>query len=156
MMNVKPGRPKANSALPAGVVAIAGLVLAVIALSRVTGAMGASPDYPVDYRVASHNLTAAQVATTITARLTEMGGATSPATVKSMTVVPMSELAAVESGAGAPVDGSPDAAATVWVVRAEGAFVGLRVPPGAKPIHSATGYFIVDDATGDIIGMGMP
>jgi hypothetical protein len=156
MMNVKPGRPKANAAFPAGVVVIAVLVLLAIALSRVAGAIGATPDYPVNYRVASHNLTAAEVATTITARLTEMGGAASSASVTGMTVVPMSELAALEPEAGAPVDGSPDAAATVWVVRAEGAFVGLRVPPGAKPIHSATGYFIVDDATGEIIGMGMP
>ncbi|HEY3548959.1 MAG TPA: hypothetical protein VGK17_23035 [Propionicimonas sp.] len=162
-MIVKPGRPQAGPGVSAGVTAvslflllIAVLLLVVLALPRISGGTGASPDYPVEFRVAAHKMSAADVDSTIKARLTEMGGTTSPAKVTGMTVLSMSDVSAVEPGAGGPVDGSPDAATTVWVVRAEGSFVGLRVPPGAKPIHSTTGYFIVDDATGEIVGMGMP
>ena len=42
----------------------------------------------------------------------------------------------------------------VWLVHAEGTFATNR---GAKPIPPAsTGYFIIDDLTGDIVGFGFP
>lgn len=43
---------------------------------------------------------------------------------------------------------------TVWVVRAEGRFV-KRVPLG-PPIVNTTGYYVIDDATGEIVGRGSP
>lgn len=66
------------------------------------------------------------------------------------------EAAKIEPGIGAPDPGTPEAARRVWVVRAEGRFVGDRVPPGADPVIGRTGYLVIDDATGEIIGMGMP
>lgn len=44
----------------------------------------------------------------------------------------------------------------VRLVRARGTFVGQRIPPGVKPIESSSGFLVVDDDTGDVLGMGMP
>lgn len=61
------------------------------------------------------------------------------------------------SGVGAIVAESayPGAAAdrTYWVVAAEGTFVGRRGIGGDKVTTS--GYFVIDDATGDIVEMGL-
>ena len=65
------------------------------------------------------------------------------------------EVSAVESNAGRRA-GAPGAFGPVWVVRARGPFVGRHVPPGNPPVRSATGYFVISDATGNILGMGMP
>jgi hypothetical protein len=44
----------------------------------------------------------------------------------------------------------------VWIVRASGPFYSDRVPPSAAPIVESTGYFVIDDGSGQIVGMGMP
>jgi hypothetical protein len=41
----------------------------------------------------------------------------------------------------------------VWLVRAEGTFVSLRGPdPG--PLTAERGFYVIDDASGEIIGFG--
>jgi hypothetical protein len=55
----------------------------------------------------------------------------------------------------APND-APGARRLVWVVRATGHFVGMRVPPGRGPIVGTSGYLIIGDKTGEILGMGLP
>lgn len=49
-----------------------------------------------------------------------------------------------------------DPAAVVWIVRARGPFVGLRVPAGQQPASGESGYFVISDALGEVLGMGMP
>jgi hypothetical protein len=61
---------------------------------------------------------------------------------------------AVEPRAFRPAPGT--ATGPVWIVRARGRFEGRRVPPGAPYVVAPTGFFVVDDATGDIVEMGLP
>jgi hypothetical protein len=135
------------------------LLVATVAITATllarSGAAG-SGGYPIDALVASHHLTAAQVETVVLDRLTAMGTAVGAAQISHMTVLPMSMLPTIEPGAGAPAPGSAEAGQVVWLVRASGRFVGMRVPPGAAPITASSGYFLVDDATGQTLGMGMP
>lgn len=154
---VKPVRPKSNLALP-GWMFLAAVVLAilVLAIPRVVGGAGAAAAYAIDYRVKTHELQAADVDRIVLDRLSAMGGESIPGAVTKMTVALMSDLPSIEPTAGSPAEGSPDGDSTVWIVRASGSFVGLRVPPGAKPIAADSGYFLVDDKTGEIVGMGMP
>jgi hypothetical protein len=76
--------------------------------------------------------------------------------IVSITVMPLGGISAIEPNAGAPDPNTAFANTIVWVVRAHGTFVGDRVPPGGNPAIGTTGYFMIDDATGDVIGMGMP
>jgi hypothetical protein len=61
-----------------------------------------------------------------------------------------SDARSVESSSA----GDPTAKGLVWIVRAEGTFLTNRGlgPPRVWP----SGYFIIDDATGGILGDGMP
>ena len=79
------------------------------------------------------------------------------ATVDEMTLVPSdSDVRTIEpESALGPEPGAPTGGA-VWVVRARGHFVGRRVPPGVPDVRSSTGYFVIEDATGDVRAMGMP
>lgn len=80
------------------------------------------------------------------------------ASVKVLSINPVSRSDAdrVEPRLGAIDPENPDAGRLVWIVRAEGAFFGGRVPPGAKPIVGTTGYIVIDDETGLVVGMGTP
>jgi hypothetical protein len=60
----------------------------------------------------------------------------------------------VEPAAAKPVEAAP--IGPVWVVRARGHFVGGRTPPGVKPVVAKSGYFVIDDNSGEILEMGMP
>lgn len=156
---VRAGPPSVRDVVSGGAALIAVAVIAFALFMRVrsdSAVASAGQTYSVDYRVPAKVLSAAQVADIVEARLMTMGGSTSAPKVLRMTVVPLSAVASVELGAGSTSAGSPEADAVVWVVRAEGTFIGTRVPPGAKPIVGSTGYFILDDATGDVIGMGIP
>lgn len=132
-------------------------IAAVIAIAVVNARSGAGAQtYPVTETVAAHAMSSTAVADKVIARLVSMGSPGSQARIVKMTVTTGADAVRYETRAGRPPANSRDASAVVWVVRAEGAFVGLRIPPGADPIVSPTGYFIVDDATGEIIEMGMP
>lgn len=78
-----------------------------------------------------------------------------PVKLLSITAVMASNIRSVETRAGAPDPGSGDDA-VVWVVRAQGPFIGLRVPPGRDPIVNDSGYLVIDDATQSVVSMGMP
>jgi hypothetical protein len=43
-----------------------------------------------------------------------------------------------------------------WRVVAEGTFTNTRTPPRASPGVASSGYFVIDDATGGVIGFGYP
>ena len=77
-----------------------------------------------------------------------------PAKLISITALMASKAEAVEREAGAPDPASVDDR-VIWIVRGQGAFIGLRVPPGREPILSDTGFLTFDDATGTQIGMGI-
>jgi hypothetical protein len=141
----------------AGLVLLGAALLAATALALgVVRSGGATARYTVNEQVSSHGMSPTAVADKVLAQLASMGTPVSNARILSMTVTTGANAADYEAGSGRPGPDSPEAKAVVWVVRAEGSFVGLRVPPGAKPITSSTGYFIIDDATGDVVGMGMP
>jgi hypothetical protein len=73
----------------------------------------------------------------------------------SLTAVLASNIRAVEPSAGFPDPGSVDDT-TIWIARASGPFIGMRVPPGKNPIKADTGYVVIDDVTGKVLQMGMP
>jgi hypothetical protein len=73
-------------------------------------------------------------------------------------VTAVSGLAAihtVEPSFGKPGPAIPDIG-PVWIVRGEGQFVGHFGPPNGPPPHAASGFEVVVDSTGAVIGMGMP
>lgn len=81
--------------------------------------------------------------------------ADAPLRIISLTPVLRSEADKVEPRLGIVDSENPDAGRLIWIVRAQGAFFGGRVPPGAKPIIGTTGYLVIDDDTGLIVGMGI-
>lgn len=138
-------------------VVLALVALAVFLMSR--GAVGGSASqsaYTVDLRMAAHTQSTTRIEGQVLSRLNAMGTPPGSARILSMTLLPLADLASVEKNAGGPAPGSQEAAMPVWVVRAEGTFVGTRVPAGAKPAVGTSGYFVIDDASGDIVEMGMP
>jgi hypothetical protein len=154
---VVPSRSGASRFASIGATVIAAAILAFAFLSRSSGAAGAtSSTYPIDYQVASPHLSAAFVEAVVLGKLNGMSGTANGAKVLRMSVVPMSLVSTVEPLAGAPGPGAPDADNAVWVVRAQGSFLVNRVPPGGHPFVGATGFFLVDDATGETVGMGTP
>jgi hypothetical protein len=62
---------------------------------------------------------------------------------------------AVEPSFGTPGPAIPDIG-PVWIVRGKGLFVGHFGPANGPAPHAASGYEIVVDSTGAVIGMGMP
>ena len=145
-----------RSRLTIGGAAAAIAMVALVAALLARSGSAASARYVVDDRVGATHLSAGQVESVVLARLAAMGTPADARQISRMTVLQMSMVPTIEARAGAPPSDSPDANDVVWVVRAEGHFVGQRVPPGAQPIVASTGYFVVDDATGETIGMGMP
>lgn len=80
------------------------------------------------------------------------GRAVPDVAIQSMTVTTAGRIPDVEASGAVP----DDPAAVVWIVRARGPFVGLRVPAGQQPAFGESGYFVISDALGEVLGMGMP
>jgi hypothetical protein len=78
-----------------------------------------------------------------------------PPKLISMVAVLASEASKVEPLAGFPDPRSADDT-VVWVVRAEGEFIGLRGPPGTGPVTKDSGFFVIEDVTGLVRQTGMP
>jgi hypothetical protein len=119
----------------------------------------ASGSFSVEYKVAPVALTQAQVANIALGLIDKMKAEHDTGVaprIDSMVVLRLSDLPSVTRSAGAPDAGSPDAQSIVWFVRAHGTFVGLHTPPGIQPAVASTGYFIIDDASGTVVGMGLP
>jgi hypothetical protein len=51
--------------------------------------------------------------------------------------------------------GDPEASRLVWVVKATGWFVARTGPAGRPPDAGPDGYLVIDDATGQTVGMGV-
>jgi hypothetical protein len=81
-------------------------------------------------------------------------GAAESSTVLKATAARGADVDSVEPGAGT-AEGE-QAESVYWVVRARGTFVGARGPAGSSDRVAATGYIVIDDATGDVVGMGLP
>ncbi len=102
------------------------------------------------------SLTAAHVGQIVTETLTAAArrfGRSTPIVIETIRAVPAGAVEALEPATG---HGSPPSVGVRWVVRARGPFVGERVPAGMQPIFQDSGFFIIDDATGTILQMGMP
>lgn len=76
--------------------------------------------------------------------------------IQSIAATTWSEVGVHESRAAGPETGSADALRVVWVVRGEGSFRVMRTPPGREPFVGESGYLLIDDETGMILGMGTP
>ena len=132
----------------------AGVVLAVVAIAGCSLLSG--PVVRIDEAV-SPRLTPAQVADIAIGRIHEMeqvaGRAAKPARVLNITAttpagVPRLEPRAGQGGAAVP--------GVLWLVRAEGTFTNSRTPPGAEPMVATSGYLVISDADGGILGLGFP
>ena len=73
-------------------------------------------------------------------------------------VMPVEEMPAAIPGIEV-IGGNPPPSGLVWVVRANGPYLSMKgLPPGAsgQPYTTAThGWFVVDDASGEIIAVEM-
>jgi hypothetical protein len=65
-----------------------------------------------------------------------------------------SDVARFEPAAGRPL--GAENIGPVWLVRANGRFVGGHGPPGSAPVEADSGYYVVSDADGGVLGMGLP
>jgi hypothetical protein len=82
-----------------------------------------------------------------------VGRVVRPARIIAVTATTAAGVARLEPQSGF---GLPPPVGIEWLVRAEGTFTNDRVPPGGHPMVDASGYFIVGDADGAILGFGMP
>lgn len=102
-------------------------------------------------------MTADQVAEVAVRQLRQMeksaGRTAAPARVLSMTATTAEGVVRLEPAAG---QDSLLTAGIVWLVRAEGTFTNNRTPPGAESLVAPSGYFIISDADGGIVGSGFP
>lgn len=135
-----------------------GAVLAAVAIPQFTGVLGGGP--PPEPTVSiqaglAHRLdvsTVQGIAEQHLGSMQTMAAGGQAIAIQKISAVAADRVTSVE--AAAPVE--TDATGIRWVVRATGTFVGQRVPLGNPPIVADTGYLIIDDATGEVVGMGMP
>jgi hypothetical protein len=80
-----------------------------------------------------------------------LGRTLAPIRIIRVTAIDSNRVAEVEPGAGVEVGPPPT---TVWVVRAEGTFTSNR--PRNGPISAASGYYVISDKDGSVIGFGFP
>lgn len=70
-----------------------------------------------------------------------------------LTATTAAGIVRLEPGAG---QGDPMPEGINWLVRAEGTFTTNRGPVGGAAGVAASGFFIISDANGDILGFGYP
>jgi hypothetical protein len=110
-----------------------------------------SPGLPVTVRSGTDpHRDPQQVARTV---LDQLGA---EARIEKMTAIPSDAAIRSEEPNGSRLVPGAQPSGPVWVVRARGSFVGRRTPPGVPDVKSSTGYFVIDDATGEVIEMGTP
>ncbi len=137
---------------------------AFVSVAWVVGSNAAGAGYRVDTPIGvTGQMTPEQVASKVTAFLAQNASialsASTPTVatkIDQMVLARPDEVGAIEPrAAGISLQRQSDPAALLWVVRAHGAFVTQR-GRSMEPRVFASGYLIIDDATGDIVGMGMP
>lgn len=82
-----------------------------------------------------------------------LGHTEKPARIISVTATTAGGVARLGPDAGR---GDAPALGVQWVVRAEGTFINDRMPPGAEPMVATSGYFVISDLDGSVIGFGFP
>ena len=82
-----------------------------------------------------------------------VGRVVAPARIVRMTVTTSGAAGRVEPGTGSDVR-MPNS--IVWVVRAFGTFTNRRTPPGGEPGVAGSGFYVIADADGSILGFGFP
>lgn len=75
--------------------------------------------------------------------------------IDSITVVASLGAVATFEGRGGPGRDLP-AMGPIWIVRGQGVFIPRFLPPGVVAVPSPTGYYLVSDESGDLVGMGTP
>jgi hypothetical protein len=135
--------------------ALAGVALALAALTGATASILPSEGYRTTIAVANPRMGAEAVAELARVQLRRMELA-APARVAieivDVNAVPASNIQDVEPRA--KVEESPNLAPdrTLWLVHANGPFISFR-GLAAGPRTGTSGWFIIDDATGDVVGM---
>ena len=81
------------------------------------------------------------------------GRVVAPARIVRMSVTTWSGAARIEPNAGRP---DPPSNEAVWVVRAFGTFTTQRGRNGAQPAAAGSGYYVIADADGSVLGFGFP
>jgi hypothetical protein len=79
--------------------------------------------------------------------------AVQPPKILAITATTASGVETLEPGSGHQ---APPVPGIQWLVRAEGTFTNDRGPSGASQAIAPTGYFVIDDADGGVIGYGFP
>jgi hypothetical protein len=117
----------------------------------VTGvAIGLSPRMTAD----GASLVAIQAIGDMRSAAAAAGQRTTTTTIRSVLCVRRVDIGSLEPrAAGAQPKGDPNAA--FWIVRAEGTFVTQR-GRSITPLVGTSGYFIIDDTSGEIVAWGMP
>src|SRR3990170_3562974 len=133
-----------------------GMLLAAVAIPQLTGVLGGGPPLEPTVSVQA-GLTPRLDASTVQ-KIAEQHLASMQTMAAGGQAIAVHEISAVGGDPMAGREPAPpveaDASGIRWVVRATGTFVGQRVPPGNPPIVADTGYLIIDDATGEVVGMG--
>ena len=79
---------------------------------------------------------------------------TTPTVIRSIDCIHPADIGSLEPrAAGTQSDRDPNA--VLWIVRAQGTFVNQHVR-SLTPAVATSGYFVIDDATGQSVGWGMP
>lgn len=136
---------------PRWVLVLGAVLLVIAAIVAFLAVRGRGADaYTVDVPAGLHpRMTASEVATQVTELL---GGSSHipPRTWPSEEPIPSPDIISVTAGGGG--------GSITWTIRACGPFVANFGPPGwaALPAraHSGSGFFVIDDATGEVFSMG--
>ena len=91
----------------------------------------------------------------LAAAASELGLTPVPTQLETVIATRWADVSAYEPRVGAPDSDSPEGAGVVWVARGEGTFLVSR-GRSQEPRVGSTGYLLIDDETGEIMGMGTP
>jgi hypothetical protein len=102
-------------------------------------------------------MTTGEVSTIVLAQIhameTTQGRVVTPARIVSITATTSAGVARLEPDAG---QRQPPDPGIEWLVQAEGTFTNERTPPGAAAMVASSGFFVIADGDGSIIGFGFP
>jgi hypothetical protein len=96
---------------------------------------------------------AAKLAQSNIALMARSVAANETSTVTKIMAVRGDQIDAAQPGAGSATGDQADD--IYWIVRASGTFVARRGPAGGDRVYPS-GYILISDATGDVVGFGMP
>ena len=131
--------------------------MGVLAIGCATAARGAALSCtPFDVQVPAGlqlQRTADQVAQTALAALSDRSPI--PCIERIIALRSVRSMYLYEPAIGRPGPGYPDVGA-VWLVRARGHFTARHGVPGAPRMSADSGFFVILDVSGSVVGMGLP